>query len=459
LALGYPIKKWAAGVALAAGAFYLAISGAGIATQRAFIMLAIMLLAIMLDRPAISMRNVAIAALAIAIVRPETVLSVSFQMSFMAVVGLVGFYELVNSIKRNRGWFFHSSNVFVNVFIKILGFFLGISMTTIIAGIYTGIPAAYHFNTIAVYSLIGNLIALPIVTILVMPSAIISVLLMPLGLENWGLQFMGKAIDLVLLHSGNVASFSGAKILVPSMQTSGILMIVFALLWFSLWKNGLKGLAIIPITLGIIISKPISTPDILISKYGRNVAATNSQGRYVFVDKKKSKYDAERWLVGQGDSASLVMAASRKGWLCENSACVFSIKKQKVLYFGPNAQNPDQRCKSLIPNIVIAANPLFDKCKNIKIRIDRFDLWREGAHAIYINNENGKTKIDVISTLKSRGIRPWVIKPKARRTILIDPSKDKRRYKRSKPFPPKKNASFRFRFNNFEANPPVFLEH
>ncbi len=459
LALGYPIKKWAAVTALAAGVFYLAISGASIATQRAFIMLSIMLLAIILDRPAISMRNVAMAALAIAIVRPETILSVSFQMSFMAVVGLVGFYELLNTIRREKGWYFHSANRFANAFLKLSGFFLGLSMTTIIAGVFTGVPAAYHFNTIAVFSLIGNVVALPIVTLVVMPSAIASVLLMPFGLEAWGLNIMGMGIELVLDHAQTVASYSGARMLVPSMQTSGVLLLVFGLLWFSLWHRWLKALAIVPVAAGVAFAQPAPMPDVLISKYGRNVAVANTAGRYVFVDNKKGKYDAERWLVGQGDPSTLKGAAARKGWRCDSGSCVYMAKGKKILYLGQKVKDIAKQCQSHNPDIVIAANPLFGKCKSVKIKIDRFDLWREGAHAIFIKSDGKTNQIKVISTRKVQGLRPWVIKPKARRKILIDPTKDKRRYQKTKPFPPKKNVSFQFNFNNFAEDLQVSLEH
>jgi competence protein ComEC len=61
LALRYPIKKWAAASALAAATFYLALSGAAVPTVRSWIMMSIVLIAVMLDRPALTMRNVALA--------------------------------------------------------------------------------------------------------------------------------------------------------------------------------------------------------------------------------------------------------------------------------------------------------------------------------------------------------------------------------------------------------------
>ena len=72
LALARPIKKWAAAGALAVAAGYLGLSGAGVATERAFVMMAIMLTAIMVDRRAITLRNVALAAFVILALAPES---------------------------------------------------------------------------------------------------------------------------------------------------------------------------------------------------------------------------------------------------------------------------------------------------------------------------------------------------------------------------------------------------
>ena len=48
-----PIKKWAAFAALLVTAFYLVLSGNQVATQRSFIMIAVVLIGVMLDRPGI----------------------------------------------------------------------------------------------------------------------------------------------------------------------------------------------------------------------------------------------------------------------------------------------------------------------------------------------------------------------------------------------------------------------
>ena len=87
-----PIKKWAAFAALLVTAFYLVLSGAEVATQRSFIMIAIVLAAVMLDRPVLTLRSVTIAALLVLLFAPQAVVHPSFQMSFAANVALVAVY-------------------------------------------------------------------------------------------------------------------------------------------------------------------------------------------------------------------------------------------------------------------------------------------------------------------------------------------------------------------------------
>ena len=93
VALRYPIKKIAAGATLVVLACYLLISGAAIPTERAFVMNGIVFAAIIIDRLRISMRICAIAAAVVLALEPASLVGVSFQMSFGAVVALIAVYE------------------------------------------------------------------------------------------------------------------------------------------------------------------------------------------------------------------------------------------------------------------------------------------------------------------------------------------------------------------------------
>jgi competence protein ComEC len=225
VALRYPIKKYAA-VAAIAGAFaYLLISGATIPTQRAFLMVAIVMFAVMIDRTAISMRLVAISAMVVLLLAPESLLSASFQMSFAAVVGLVAVYETaapsMNRL-RQRGGIFGSR----------VGMFIAATMlTTLVASSATAPFAIYHFNRIALYGLLANLAAVPVMAMWIMPFGILAFLLMPFGLESLALVPMGWGIGAVLSIADWVAGLPGAVALVPPMPTWGLVVLVAGGLW------------------------------------------------------------------------------------------------------------------------------------------------------------------------------------------------------------------------------------
>ncbi|MEL6422849.1 MAG: ComEC/Rec2 family competence protein, partial [Pseudomonadota bacterium] len=219
LALRFPIKKLAALAALAGGIGYLAVSGASVATQRAAIMIGLMLVAVLLDRPAISLRNVALAALVIMALGPENLLEIGFQMSFAAVVALVAFYEWwrdrpAAQAARAEGRSLEASRLLPAPIAFIWrggrGLIVGTLVTTFIAGLAVAPLGAFHFHKIAQFSLAANLFAMPVFTLVVMPMALVSLLAMPLGLEGLPLSTMGWGVEQVRAVAADVSERPGA---------------------------------------------------------------------------------------------------------------------------------------------------------------------------------------------------------------------------------------------------------
>ncbi len=186
VALRYPTKKWAICIGFLVSTIYLMLSGAGVATQRAWIMIAVMLLAGLLDRRAITIRSVALAATFILIVNPQNLYSPGFQMSFAAVVALVAGYELLTSHQAGTAGnnpHYHSLIWMIRIFRSTSGYFVGLMITSLIAGTATMVIAAWHFHQIATLGLLTNILAMPIVGFVIMPFALFSILLMPYGFE------------------------------------------------------------------------------------------------------------------------------------------------------------------------------------------------------------------------------------------------------------------------------------
>jgi competence protein ComEC len=272
LALTQPIKKWAAAGGAVGAILYFAISGGSAATLRSAIMMVVMFLAIMLGRPAIAMRNVAIAALLILIVYPESLLDVGFQMSFAAVAALVAAYEAI------RGHFDRSGMTPGPVMRA--GLFLGgILFSTLIAGFAVTPLSVYHFHAMQHYAPLANLIAVPVCNLLVMPAALATLVALPFGLEAAPLWLMGMGIDMMGWTARFVAALPGAVTHVAQVPDLAFASALMGGLWLVLWQKRWR-LAGIPLILaGLAIAPSVERPDVLIGREGALVAVRDQDGR------------------------------------------------------------------------------------------------------------------------------------------------------------------------------------
>jgi competence protein ComEC len=202
----YPIKKWTALAALGAAAFYLLLSGAEVATQRSFIMIAIVLLGVLVDRPALTLRTLTIAAFGVLILAPEAVVHPSFQMSFAATLALVAGFE------RGQAWMLAGADTPMGARVALWGgrWIVGTVVCSLLAGFATTIFAAYHFHRLAPYGVLANLLAMPVVSAWVMPTGMLGVLAMPFGFDGFFWRLMGEGIDWMIAVALWVTSLPGA---------------------------------------------------------------------------------------------------------------------------------------------------------------------------------------------------------------------------------------------------------
>ena len=243
VALNYPIKKWAAAAAMLGAFAYLLITGLTIPTQRAFLMTSIVLLAVILDRSVISMGLVAWAAAVVLLLSPESLLGPSFQMSFAAVVALIAAYEVCRAPMID--WLGGGG-----IGRRVLLYFMGIGLTTLVAGLATTPFAIFHFNRFVAFGLAANLVAVPVMALWIMPWAMLAYVLMPFGLERLALVPMGTGIDLVLGVAHTVAAWPGAVWLLPPMPTVGLVLVALGGLWLCLWRRAWRLAGIAGIAMG-----------------------------------------------------------------------------------------------------------------------------------------------------------------------------------------------------------------
>src|SRR6185312_5163203 len=248
LALYHPIKKWGAIAAFAGTLFYVLLAGAPVPAVRAFIMTSMFLLAVILDRTAISLPPVAWAAVVVLLVSPEELIGPSFQMSFAAVVALVAAYEATQAQRlrwrAETGWAGRA------------GLYLGgLVCTSLIATLATGPYSIYHFNRVAHYGVFANMIAVPLTGMWVMPWAVLAIILMPFGLERFALIPMGWGIDGIMAIAQYVAALPNAVSVVPAMPVAGLAIITIGCLWLCLWQRRwrLAGLPVMLVGLATIL--------------------------------------------------------------------------------------------------------------------------------------------------------------------------------------------------------------
>lgn len=320
LALRVPTKKPAAIGALAAGAVYLALSGGNVATERAFIQVAVMFVAVLLDRRAITLRAVAIAALIVLAHRPETLLGPGFQMSFAATTALVAVFNAL------RG------NTFLAGLPKWTRGAVALVISSVVAGAATAPFAAAHFNMIAAYGLAANLLTVPVMGSLVIPAAVVALLLWPLGLDWIAFRVMEAGLDWIIAVALWISAQPGAirpVVMPPGMVlgliTGGMLLVI-------LWQGRARWAGLAPVMVALAIWTGAERPLLLISSTGRLVGLMEDGARSLSRPRGDG-FVAGLWLENDGDLDDQADAAARAGW-ADDGAGRMTVLADGTLWHG-----------------------------------------------------------------------------------------------------------------------------
>lgn len=356
----HPVKKYAAFLSLLSCTFYLAMSGADVAAQRSYVMIAVMLCALLADRAAISMRNLAIAAVAMIAISPHEILGPSFQMSFSATAALIAAFAWWSDRKARKIAETERRAIPRG---RLAGMFtpaVATAGTSLVAGLASGIFAAYHFNNTAPLGLIGNVLALPVISILVMPFAVLSLLLMPLQLDWLPLQVMGFGVLLVRHIASFVASFSpdgnpGA------MPVSTLILWTIALVLAVAFTTRLRWLALPFVTAGLIVFMRTPMPDIVISEDARLVGVRLPDGNFAVNRSRPSQFTADNWrtayLIGNfippAGTKNFDEKFAGQAFTCEEGLCSVPLRDGRMLAYTADEAMRETACN--IGDIVVLA--------------------------------------------------------------------------------------------------------
>jgi competence protein ComEC len=367
----YPIKKWAALAALAAAAFYLVLSGAEVATRRSFIMVAIVLIGVMVDRPSLTMRTLTAAALIVLLLTPEAIVHPSFQMSFAATLALVAGYE------RGLPWMSTAAETRLGMRVALWGgrAVLGWVVVSLLAGFATTLYAAYHFHRLAPYGVLANLLAMPVVSLWVMPMGILGVLAMPFGFDAFCWWLMGEGIAWMIDVAVWVASLPGAVGRMAAFGIGPLLLGSFGLIVLCLLRSPLRIAGIALFALATVWAVRTPQPDVYISADGTSFAVRGSNGRLAMVRTGSDSFAIRQWLAADGDARAHDDNAVADGIACDQVGCIGRLADGSLVALVRGIEAFEEDCRRAA--IVASAREAPRGCA--ALLIDRNVLRRTGA--------------------------------------------------------------------------------
>jgi competence protein ComEC len=396
-ALRYPIKKWTAAAALLGSFAYMVLAGADAPTLRSFIMISLVLIGVMLDRPAITLRTLSVAAFVVLTLTPEAVLNPGFQMSFAATLALVSIYQqvapklLAAPPPRDGG--------------AVLRFGAGIgkwvlagALTSLLAGIATTPYAAFHFHRLAPYGLIANVLAMPAISFVIMPMAVLGVALIPFGYDALAWKVMGWGIDVMLAIARWVAALPGAEGRIHAFGVGALLLATAGLLLLAIPVSRLKLIGAPLLALALFFAVNAPRPDILIDPEARTVAVRGVDGKLSILNARQARISAETWLAADGDprkSREVLDQAFR----CDSEGCIARLADGAIIAV---ASRPDAFADDCArASLVISSFDIPRACK--AAGVDRTMMNTTGAVSLRRMGEEWK-----IETVRSPyADRPW----------------------------------------------------
>lgn len=395
-ALLLPSKKIAAVAALLASSFYLVLSGGGAATNRSFLMIVVMLAAVLADRPALTLRNVAVAATTLLALTPHVVLTASFQMSFAATASLVG---VAGHLLRGGHESERSSRTDIRGRLGTVGrFFLGLAGTSIVAGLATAPFAAYHFGRVAPFGLLANMIAIPVFSFWIMPLALVAVLLMPFGLDAPFLHLIGYGLTLVFSMAGLLADALPDQVS-GSVSSVGLTMMAGSIIVAAFCASGLRWLAAPVAAIGILLAPDRTRPpELLVFENGKEVALIGSAGELVYLRPKPSAFVAEQWnrLFEAIPSAPTITDSQTKklplAFACNREICRATTRNGVRVSWTDSFEITQQACEE--SDVAIIARAVRDKsCRSGARLLSLRTLRRTGSLAISRNEDTNRVEI------------------------------------------------------------------
>jgi competence protein ComEC len=404
LALRFPIKKAAAFCALIAISFYTLQVGAPVPTRRAFIMTGLVLFGVMIDRVALSVRTIAMAAFVILFFWPQMLLSPGFQLSFAAVLGLISVGEMRSELRdpmpKKRG--------IAGQFLHYIQALVGMSVVAMLA---TFPFSLFHFQEGGLYSVLANSLAIPLTAFWLMPLCVFVDLLWPFGLQGLPLRLLDPGLGLLIGLSHKIGSFPEARAVLPPLSVFWMLVATFGGLFFCLAQGRKRwaGLAVLFLGVGIGALTGLR-PDVYVASDGRTVGWIKKDPPALYVtslEERKNNFLLSYWAhqAGMDDEAIRTLDTGSEGDLaCTEEKCVWQGKEKKIAWLKKSAAMK-QLCAESYDLIL---NPLDDEAcpHDPKTQVRTFEsFYKQGALGLFVS----KAGIRIETVRKAPALRPWSV--------------------------------------------------
>ncbi len=403
LSLRYPIKQWAAGAALLSAVAYLVLSGASVATIRAFCMTAIFLVAILAKRPAMTMQNLALVLILLIFMQPYGVVEAGMQMSFAATAALIASYDRLTRFRYRRADADHGAGAgwgLVTGGILTVGRWIaGIGLTSLIASIAVLPFSVAHFQQMAPYGLVTNLLAMPLVSLLVMPMGLVSVLLTPFGLQSWPLELAEWGLDWVISIAEMTSRWSSADYLVIKAGGNFLPLAVLGLAVYTIHRRMLSSLAAIPMLLALVLWWYSPMPDLWISEGGTRIATRDANGAWQLTGGRRKTLDFNALLRADGDTRALGDGASVPGVsACDKEAClassIYTVRGDRTSLSLAIVKKPAAFAEECLRrDIIVSRLPIPQNCVGTALILGEAALAESGARFISFKTVDSGTSV------------------------------------------------------------------
>jgi competence protein ComEC len=369
LALRFDLKKIAAIAAIFGTYFYLKIAASPIPAQRAFLMVLLVLLALLVGEKANWRRASMTAVLALILFNPYAVFNVSFQLSFAAILVLGVFYESQKSDQKQ------------NFLRRFLGYFLDIILLSILLQIATAPFLMHNFQNLTLLGFVANILAIPLASFLVMPLGFLALFLMPIGLEKFALLAMERGIFLLEKIITFVANLDYSNLASPTLSSLGVAIAVIGLLLICLAKSNLRFVGVVVFAVSFATILFDKKPNILFDGSQKFFAIYDENGLVFSKDLKPTK-KRQIWM------KKMVETEFKFLNYCDKTKCLFEKNKKFLVLTGRNKIS--EICKNDFDVIVnlTAKYQLPDCVAGEKIKIDNFDFYQKGGHFFYFEGDD-----------------------------------------------------------------------